>query len=55
MYLPDFIINEAIKEAKKSTMNKQISSLLIYRNKIVSKGHNILSNGFSTKITQCFL
>lgn len=35
-----FFINEAIKEAKKSPMKNKYGALLIFRNKIISRGYN---------------
>jgi deoxycytidylate deaminase len=34
------IIDEAYNEAIKSPMNKKIGAILVYRNKIISRGHN---------------
>jgi deoxycytidylate deaminase len=35
-----YLIEEATKEAKKSPMKNQYGALLIYRNKIISRGYN---------------
>ena len=43
MFLDEFI-DIAIKEAKKSPMYRKHGAVLIYRNKIVGKGHNVYHN-----------
>lgn len=37
-----YYIEEAVKEARKSSMKSQYGALLIYRNKIISRGYNKL-------------
>ena len=39
MFLDNFI-DEAIKESKKSNMNFKHGAIIIYRNKIISRGYN---------------
>ena len=39
----DIFLETALEEAFKVDMNKKIGSVLVYRNKIISKGHNYIN------------
>ena len=47
-------INNAIAEAKKSKMRSQFGAILIYGNKIISRGYN-RSTFISSKLKDCLL
>lgn len=46
-------IEEAIKEAQKSPNSSKHSALLIYNNKIISRGHNQFKGIVSDSVRSC--
>lgn len=39
-------INVCLQEARKSNIKIKVGAILVYRNKIVSRGHNYIKKGF---------
>jgi hypothetical protein len=50
----DYFVSIAVEEARKSHMSQKYGAVLIYRNKIISKGHNYDTH-ISTLNRSCLL
>jgi deoxycytidylate deaminase len=44
----NYFIQEAFNEANKSSLMKKFGAVIVYRNKIISRGHNCHTGVFSS-------